>query len=46
LAVFPAVLLGAWIGNRIHLRIDEAVFRRLVSAALVLIGALLLLRRF
>jgi uncharacterized membrane protein YfcA len=46
LAVFPAVLLGAWIGNRIHLRIDEAVFRRLVSAALVLIGALLLIRRF
>jgi len=45
LAVFPAVLLGAWIGNRIHLRIDEAAFRRLVSAALVLIGVLLLARR-
>lgn len=46
LAVFPAVLLGAWIGNRIHLRIDESTFRRLVSAALVLIGVLLLARRF
>ncbi len=46
LAVFPAALLGAWLGNRIHLRIDEMTFRRLVSAALVLIGVLLLLRRF
>lgn len=46
LAVFPAVLLGAWIGNRIHLRMDEAAFRRLVSAALVIIGVLLLVRRF
>jgi uncharacterized membrane protein YfcA len=46
LAVIPAVLLGAWIGYRIHLRIEEAAFRRLVSAALVLIGVLLLVRRF
>lgn len=46
MAVFPAVVLGAWIGNRIHLNIEEATFRRLVSAALVLIGALLLIRRF
>ena len=46
LAVIPAVLLGAWVGNRIHLKIDEVAFRRLVSAALVLIGVLLLVRRF
>jgi uncharacterized membrane protein YfcA len=45
LAVFPAVLAGAFIGNRIHLRIDEATFRRLVSIALVLIGAVLLIQR-
>jgi len=45
LAVMPAVLLGAWIGNRIHVEVEEATFRRLVSVALILIGALLLLRR-
>lgn len=46
LAVFPAVLAGAWIGNRIHLQLDERTFRNLVSVALVLIGMLLLLRQF
>ncbi len=45
LAVFPAVLIGAWLGNRVHLRLDEDSFRRLVSAALVAIGLLLLVRR-
>jgi uncharacterized membrane protein YfcA len=43
LAVLPAVVLGALIGNRIHLRIEESTFRRLVSAALLLIGLLLLI---
>jgi uncharacterized membrane protein YfcA len=42
LAVMPAVILGALLGNSIHLRIEEATFRRLVSAALLLIGLLLL----
>jgi hypothetical protein len=42
LTVLPAVILGAVIGNRIHLRIEEDTFRRLVSAALMLIGLLLL----
>jgi len=44
LTVFPAVLLGAWIGDRIHVTISEEVFRRVVSAALVMLGILLLLR--
>jgi len=43
-AVFPAVLLGAVIGHHVHISLDERTFRRLVSAALVLIGAVLLLR--
>ena len=43
LAVLPAVILGALIGNRIHLRIEEDTFRRLVSAALLIIGLLLLI---
>jgi uncharacterized membrane protein YfcA len=46
LAVFPAVLAGAWIGNRVHLSIEEPAFRRLVSLALVLIGLVLLAQRF
>jgi uncharacterized membrane protein YfcA len=46
LAVFPAVLVGAWIGNRVHLRLEENTFRRLVSAALVAIGALLLIQQW
>jgi uncharacterized membrane protein YfcA len=45
LAVMPAVGLGAWLGNRIHLNVSEASFRRLVSLALVGIGAVLLARR-
>ena len=44
LTVFPAVLLGAWLGNRIHVRISEEAFRRVVSGALVAIGILLLFR--
>ena len=43
LLVLPAVVLGAVIGNRIHLRIEESTFRRLVSTALVIIGLLLLI---
>lgn len=42
LAVMPAVLLGAFVGNHIHLRIEETTFRRAVSLALTLIGLLLL----
>ena len=44
LAVLPASLLGAWLGQRIHVRIPEPVFRRLVSGLLGLIGALLLIK--
>jgi uncharacterized membrane protein YfcA len=44
LTVFPAVLLGAWIGNRIHVTIGEEAFRRVVSTALVMLGILLLFR--
>jgi uncharacterized membrane protein YfcA len=43
LLVLPAVVLGAVIGNRIHLRIEESTFRRLVSTALIIIGLLLLI---
>lgn len=42
LAVLPAVLIGAWLGNSLHLRIEEQTFRRLVAGALVALGVLLL----
>lgn len=42
LMVLPAVLVGAWLGNSLHLRIDESAFRRLVAGALVVLGVLLL----
>jgi len=45
LALVPAAMLGAFVGDRIHLRIDEATFRRMVSVALVVIGAVLLAHR-
>jgi uncharacterized membrane protein YfcA len=45
LAVLPAVLLGAVIGNSIHLRLSEQAFRRSVSVALVVLGILLLIRQ-
>jgi uncharacterized membrane protein YfcA len=45
LMVVPAVVAGAWLGHRMHLRIEEPTFRRLVAAALVALGALLVLGR-
>ena len=44
LALLPAAMLGALVGDRIHLRIDEATFRRLVNLGLVAIGIMLLVR--
>jgi uncharacterized membrane protein YfcA len=43
-AVLPAVALGAWLGQRIHVELGETTFRRAVSALLVVLGTLLLLR--
>jgi uncharacterized membrane protein YfcA len=42
-AVLPAVLLGAFLGHRVHLGLSEATFRRMVGAALLVLGLLLLL---
>ena len=44
LAVMPAVLLGTWLGHRIHVRIAEPTFRKLVCLLLGAIGILLLWR--
>jgi uncharacterized membrane protein YfcA len=42
--VLPAVFLGAWLGQRIHLDVGERTFARLVAGALVIIGLLLFVR--
>jgi len=44
LSVVPAVLVGTWIGSRIHIQLSEKKFRRIVSLVLVAIGLILLLR--
>jgi hypothetical protein len=43
-AVLPAVLAGGVVGHLIHLDLSEKTFRRIVSAALVILGLLLLVR--
>lgn len=43
-AAFPAMLIGIYIGNRIHLGISEVAFRRLVILVLFICGVPLLLR--
>jgi uncharacterized protein len=40
----PLMLLGMFLGDRIHARISEKVFRRLVSTVLILSGLALLIR--
>ena len=44
LAVLPAALLGAWLGHRLHIRISEVAFRRLVSILLTILGVMLLIK--
>ncbi|MEJ2110676.1 MAG: sulfite exporter TauE/SafE family protein [Acidobacteriota bacterium] len=44
IAVIPAVAAGAYIGSRIHIRLSEAKFRRIVSLVLILIGLILVFR--
>lgn len=44
LAVLPAVFFGAWLGHRLHVRISEVMFRRLVSALMTVLGVVLLLK--
>ena len=43
-ALLPAAMLGGFIGHRIHVGLSEATFRRSISIALCVIGALLLCR--
>lgn len=44
LAVMPAVLFGAWLGHRIHVKVPEPVFRKMVAGLLTVLGAVLLIR--
>jgi uncharacterized membrane protein YfcA len=40
----PSVLLGVWAGLKLYGRLDEAAFRKMVLALLLVSGAALLLR--
>jgi uncharacterized membrane protein YfcA len=42
--LFPAMLLGIFIGNRFHHGMSEKVFRRTVAGALIASGAALLIK--
>jgi len=44
LLVLPAVFLGAWLGHRLHIRLSEAAFRRLVSGLLFILGLVQIVR--
>ncbi len=44
LAVMPAVLLGAWLGHRVHVEISERRFRQSVGIALLIVGAVIVAR--
>ena len=44
--IFPAILLGIWLGNSIHIQISEKGFRRMVSIALIMIGIILLTKQW
>lgn len=45
LLLLPAVAVGGYLGNRVHLRLSEQAFRRAVCIALMLIGAVLFVQR-
>jgi uncharacterized membrane protein YfcA len=45
LATLPAVIAGVWIGHRLHIRIDEVTFRKLVGGALIVLGLVVLAGR-
>jgi len=44
LAALPLMLIGIWIGDRIHVRLSELAFKRLVCVVLLICGVPLLLR--
>ncbi len=43
-AIVPVMLLGIYIGDRIHVRLSDVTFRRVVGVTLILCGVPLLLR--
>lgn len=41
---FPVMLIGIWIGDRVHVRLSELAFKRVICAVLVICGVPLLMR--
>ena len=44
--LLPVALMGAWVGNHIHLQLSEKLFRKMVSVLLAVIGLLLVARQY
>lgn len=44
LALFPVVMFGALLGQKVHLKMEEITFRRVVGTALAVIGVILIFR--
>ena len=42
--LFPALALGVWLGDRLHHRVDEVTFRKIVMVGLMLMGLAFLVR--
>jgi uncharacterized protein len=42
--VFPAIFLGIWLGNRIHIQVSEKGFRKMISFGLIVIGIILFIK--
>lgn len=42
IAILPAVFLGVFLGQKLHINVSEKTFRKLVCCVLILIGAVLL----
>jgi hypothetical protein len=45
LLVLPAVLLGTYLGNHLHINIDERTFKKGISVVLCILGILIILYR-
>lgn len=43
-AALPAMLAGIYVGDRVHMKLSDATFRRLVCATLFFCGITLLLK--
>lgn len=41
---FPIIILASWLGNKLHMKVEEKLFKRIIFATLVFSSALLILK--